>query len=276
MAQFTCATCQKPFEVVQETLDKYPGWKPRFCMAHRKGGGGGASGGRGSFNSPGRGRFGSAPASTPAESSDAADAAPAAPTGPPQPIVPRVVPPGYAYGSRTFGRGMPQREVLTPQEALEKYTLGPKTGIFTDGSCDPNPGPGGWAWVRVQDGEVVQEACGGDRDTTNNRMEMTAIIRALDALPGDSAATIHSDSDLCVKTLTEWAKGWKARGWQRKGNQPIANLDLVMSAWEAMTEHPHVAFVWVKAHDGSRWNEYADALATQGLRATGSRKPQKT
>lgn len=274
MAQFTCATCNKPFEVVQETLDKYPGWKPRFCMAHRKGGGG-----KSSFNSSPRGRFASGTASAePSEQAPAgaAESAEAAPAGPPQPIVPRRVPPGYAYGSRTFGRGLPEREVLTTAEVLEKYQDGPKTGIFTDGSCDPNPGPGGWAFVMVQDGVIQNEQCGGDRDTTNNRMEMTAIIRALDSLPADSTATIYSDSDLCIKTLTEWAKGWKAKGWQRKGGQPIANLDLVISAWEAKSEKPHVALQWVKAHDGSRWNEYADALATQGRRATGSRKPAKS
>lgn len=258
MPHFTCATCQKPFEVVQETLDKYPGWTPRFCIQHRK------NAGRGASTSFSRNRSASVPPPP------AVEAPPAAPTGP---VVPRRLPPGYAEGSRTFGRGMPTKEVLTPDEALERYTGGPQTGVFTDGSCDPNPGPGGWAFVHVQDGQILHQAQGGDRDTTNNRMEMTAIIRALDYLPADSNATLYADSELCVKTLNEWAKSWKAKGWQRKGGAPIANLDLVMAAYEAVNDRPNVSITWLRGHDGSRWNEYADALATVGLRAEGSRKP---
>jgi len=252
MAEFTCAVCNKPFEIADETLKKYPNWTPRYCMQHRD---------AGKKNSG----FSRRPSpTTAAPTAVASDAAPAAPAGP---VVPRRLPPGRAYGSRTFGRGLPEREVLTTDEVLEKYNAGPQHGIFTDGGCDPNPGPGGWGFVYVSKGEIIHEACGGDRDTTNNRMEMTALIRALEYLPRDAELTVHSDSDLCVKTLTEWAKGWKAKGWVRKGGAPIANLDLVIHAYEVFREHPGVTVQWIKAHDGSRWNEYADALATKGLRA---------
>ncbi|MSQ81734.1 MAG: ribonuclease HI [Myxococcales bacterium] len=265
MPQFICASCNKPFEVVQETLDKYPGWKPRFCIAHRKNAARGNS-----FTSFSRGK----PAGTgSADSRPTVAEEPAAPTGP---VVPRRLPPGHAAGSRTFGRGLPTREVLTPEEALEKYPGGPSTGVFTDGGCEPNPGPGGWGFVHVIDGEIIKKAYGGDRETTNNRMEMTAIIRALDYLPADSEAVIYSDSDLCVKTLNEWSKTWKAKGWQRKGGAPIANLDLVIGGYEAFKDRPKVRIEWIRAHDGSRWNEYADALATVGLRAEGSRKVVKS
>jgi len=253
MPQFTCATCNRPFDVAEETLAKYPGWKPRFCMTHRK-----AGVAQSRFGKNATPLVATAPPSEP-------------PRTPGEPVVPKRLPPGYAYGSRTFGRGLPTREVLTPAEALERYRDGPQTGVFTDGSCDPNPGPGGWAFVHVRDGEIVAERCGGDRDTTNNRMEMSAIIAALDALPADADVTLYSDSELCVKTLTVWAKTWKARGWQRKGGNVVANIDLVMAAVDALDAHPNVALRWIKAHDGSRWNEYADALATRGLRETGSR-----
>lgn len=254
MPEFICDTCGKTFEIVQETLDKYKGWTPRFCMQHR----GGAKRSQGF----GRGRPGTA--ATAATPPAVPEERPAAPAGP---VVPRRLPPGRAYGSRTFGRGLPEREVLTTDEVLERYTAGPQSGIFTDGGCDPNPGPGGWGMVHVSQGQIVHEACGGDRDTTNNRMEMTALINALEYLPRDAEVTVFSDSELCVKTLTEWAKGWKARGWTRKGGLAIANLDLVMRAYEDLREHPGVRIEWIKAHDGSRWNEYADALATKGMRS---------
>ncbi len=259
MAEFTCGVCNKKFEIAEETLKKYPNWTPRFCMQHR-------DSGKKSSGFSRRPSPAAAPTSA-AAGEAAAPATPAAPAAPPGPVVPRRLPPGHAYGSRTFGHGRPEREVLTTDEVLEKYTAGPQHGIFTDGGCEPNPGPGGWGFVHVSHGEIVHEACGGDRDTTNNRMEMTALIRALEFLPRDSEVTVHSDSDLCVKTLTEWAKGWQAKGWTRKGGAPIANLDLVIHAYEVFREHPGVTVQWIKAHDGSRWNEYADALATKGLRS---------
>ena len=157
--------------------------------------------------------------------------------------------------------GRRKQEQLTPDQVLARYTGGPDTGIFTDGSCEPNPGPGGWGWVWVQAGEIIQQGAGGVPDTTNNRMELTALIEAYQALREDAQVTIYSDSQLCVNTINQWAAGWERRGWKRKGGE-IKNLDLVKKLWALSGSHPRVSLEWIKAHDGSRWNEYADALAS--------------
>ena len=242
MAQFTCDECGVAFEVAEAALAKYPGWKPRFCNAHRKS----------------KGAAPAAPAGAPTPWQIASGAA--------APAIQRL-PPGRAAGSKTwFGGGSGTDVVdLTPAEVLERFTQGPTDGVFTDGGARPNPGPGGWGFVYVKDGEIVAEDRGGERQTTNNRMELTAIIHALEHLPADTRTTVHSDSDLCVKTLTLWAKAWRARGWKRKDGE-IKNLDLVQRAFELAQAHPGVKLQWTKAHDGTRWNEYADALATLGLK----------
>jgi len=151
---------------------------------------------------------------------------------------------------------------LSPQETLARYTAGPKTGVFTDGSCEGNPGPGGWGFVWVENDVIRAEACGHDPATTNNRMELSGLIAAYKALPLDADLTVYTDSQLCVNTINEWAKGWEARGWKRKTG-PIANLELVQELWALAKRHPRVAIRWIKAHDGTRWNEYADALAAR-------------
>ncbi len=156
-------------------------------------------------------------------------------------------------------------ELLAPEEVLERYQAGPRTGVFTDGSCEGNPGPGGWGVVWVEDGEIVAERHGADPDTTNNRMELTALIEAYRMLPEDAEITVFSDSQLCVKTVNEWAEGWERRGWRRKSG-PIANVELVKRLYALALAHPKVELRWIAAHDGSRWNEYADALATSYLR----------
>jgi ribonuclease HI len=161
-----------------------------------------------------------------------------------------------------MGRG---EAFLTPEEVLRRHTSGPKTGVFTDGSCDGNPGPGGWGFVWVEDDEIVAERHGEDPQTTNNRMELRALIEAYRVLPRDAKVTVHSDSQLCVKTINEWAAGWEKRGWKRKTG-PIANLELVQELYRLAKEHPGVKLQWIRAHDGSKWNEYADALATTSLR----------
>ena len=161
---------------------------------------------------------------------------------------------------------MPRSEMLlTPAEVLERYHDGPRTGVFTDGSCEGNPGPGGWGMVWVEDDRVIAERHGHDPATTNNRMELQALITAFELLPEDSEVTVYSDSDLCVKTVNEWAAGWERRGWKRKSG-PIANLELVKRLYALSRAHPKVKLRWIRAHDGSRWNEYADALATSYLR----------
>ncbi len=153
------------------------------------------------------------------------------------------------------------RTLLRPEEVLERFFDGPKTGVFTDGSGEGNPGPGGWGAVWVEEDEIVAELNGVDGSTTNNRMELTALIRAYERLPEDAELTVYSDSQLCVKTINEWAAGWEKRCWRRKKG-PIANLELVQELWDLANGHPKVTLQWIKAHDGSRWNEYADALAS--------------
>ena len=157
-------------------------------------------------------------------------------------------------------------EDLTRAEVLAKYTGGPRTGVFTDGSAHPNPGPGGWGFVWVLDGEIVLEDHGSSRDTTNNRMELTALIEAYKALPQDAWVTVFTDSQLCSKTINEWAPGWEKKGWKRKGG-PLKNLDLVKALLALYREHPNCPLEWLRAHAGSRWNEYADSLATAWRRS---------
>ncbi|MBW3658545.1 MAG: ribonuclease HI [Actinobacteria bacterium] len=142
-----------------------------------------------------------------------------------------------------------------------KYDGGPDSGVFTDGSATPNPGPGGWGAVYVVDGDVVAQDHGHDPDTTNNRMELTALIKGAALVPRGTPAKVHTDSKLAVDTLTTWAAGWEARGWKRRTG-PVENLDLVREAYRIYSSRPELELVWIKAHAGNRWNEYADSLST--------------
>lgn len=172
---------------------------------------------------------------------------------------------GGGSGSSPARAASRQEEHLTLVEVLETYDAGPDTGVFTDGSSIPNPGPGGWGAVWVEDGEVIAQDHGHEPDTTNNRMELTAIIRGIQLVPEGRPVTVHSDSRLAVDTLTQWAAGWERRGWKRRTG-PIKNLDLVKQAWALVQARPEVELQWVKAHVGNRWNEYADSLATAWAR----------
>ena len=136
----------------------------------------------------------------------------------------------------------------------------PLTGVFTDGSSVPNPGPGGWGVVYVIDDEIIAERHGHDPDTTNNRMELTALLEALDVVPEGEAAIVYSDSNLAVRTINEWAAGWEKRGWKRKSG-PVENLDLVKKVYTGYKRRPELELRWIKAHVGFKWNEYADQLA---------------
>jgi len=161
----------------------------------------------------------------------------------------------------------PNHSVLTPEEVLERYTSGPKTGVFTDGSCEGNPGPGGWACAWVENDRIVKQLSGGAAHTTNNRMELTALIEAYRMLPEDAELSVYSDSQLCVNTINEWAPQWERRGWRRKTG-PIANLEMVQELYALAAAHPKLTLLWIKAHDGSRWNEYVDALAVTAQRTS--------
>jgi ribonuclease HI len=152
---------------------------------------------------------------------------------------------------------------MTPAEVLETQFGGPDTGIFTDGSSDPNPGPGGWGWVWVENGKILAEGHGRDPDTTNNRMELRALVEAFKEMPADRDLVAYSDSQLCVRTINEWALGWEKRGWKRKGG-PIKNLELVQELYALAQAKSLIELQWIRAHEGIRWNEYADALAALG------------
>lgn len=154
----------------------------------------------------------------------------------------------------------------TLAEVAATPASGPDEGLFTDGACVPNPGPGGWGAVYVVDGEVVAEDRGHEPGTTtNNRMELTALLRGIDLIPAGVPTTIWSDSNLAVQTVNQWAAGWERNGWKRKRG-PVENLDLVRPLFEALRDRPELELRWIKAHVGHRWNEYADALATAWTR----------
>lgn len=172
-----------------------------------------------------------------------------------------------AKAARPRGGGSTRGVVHTTAQALERYTSGPQDGVFTDGSCSGNPGPGGWGAVRAAGGEVVAQRYGADPATTNNRMELTAIAEGLLLIEPHEAVDVYTDSRLVVQTLTQWAAGWERRGWKRSTGE-VQNLDLVQRAYALAKERPRVRIQWIRAHDGSRWNEYADALATAYLRDT--------
>jgi ribonuclease HI len=201
MSSFECQVCGEQFTVPQAALDKYPGWKPKYCREHSK-----------------------------------------------------------AATSRKRPRSASREENLPVAEVLAKYTDGPQTGVFTDGGSHPNPGPGGWGMVWVEDGKIREQAHGHDPQTTNNRMELTALIAAFEALPEDAEVLIYTDSRLCVDTITKWAPGWERKGWKRKGD-PLKNLDLVKKLLALYRKHPSCKLEWIAAHNGYRWNEYADSLA---------------
>lgn len=220
---FSCQECSREFSVSDENLAKYPGWVPKLCLSCKKK---------------------KAPASARSKPAGGGAAAPR-----------------RARSSGARSSGSSREENLTVAEVLAKYTAGPKDGVFTDGAADPNPGPGGWGAVYVAGDAVVAERFGHEPHTTNNRMELCALIAGCALVPEGQPATVYTDSELCVKTINEWAKGWEARGWKRKAG-PIKNLELVQELYAIFRRRPELKLQWIAAHSGNRWNEYADALAT--------------
>jgi ribonuclease HI len=133
--------------------------------------------------------------------------------------------------------------------------------VFTDGAAHPNPGAGGWGAVYVVKNQIVAQARGAESPTTNNRMELTALIAGYQLVPAGEATTIMTDSQLCVDTINRWAPSWEKNGWKRKGGS-IKNLELVKELYALARARPELELRWIKSHNGYRWNEYADALAT--------------
>lgn len=134
--------------------------------------------------------------------------------------------------------------------------------IYTDGGCEPNPGVGGWAAVLIC-GHRLKELSGGTPETTNNRMELTAVIRGLEALKKPCAVELHSDSQYVVNGMTSWIHNWKKKNWQR-GGKPLLNADL----WQRLDELSHrheIRWVWVRGHAGDLYNERCDQLAQSAI-----------
>lgn len=137
--------------------------------------------------------------------------------------------------------------------------------IYTDGACKGNPGPGGWG-VLLLSGDTEKELFGGELATTNNRMELTAVIEALTALKRPCKVTLLLDSEYVRKGITEWIHGWKARGWRTAAKQPVKNVDLWQKLDAVVIQSGHeITWKWVKGHAGDPGNERADALANRGV-----------
>ena len=142
----------------------------------------------------------------------------------------------------------------------------PEVEIYTDGSCSPNPGPGGWAaLLRYKNAE--RELMGGERHTTNNRMELTAAVQALQSLKRPCRVVIYTDSEYLRRGITEWLPGWRKRNWRRKDGI-LANIDLWQALDAALQEH-EIEWRWVRGHAGNVYNEHVDALAKKAIPHSG-------
>ncbi|MDO9358988.1 MAG: ribonuclease HI [Polaromonas sp.] len=152
-----------------------------------------------------------------------------------------------------------QIETETPSGAPQEVV------IYTDGACKGNPGPGGWGAL-LSSGGTVKELFGGELGTTNNRMEMMAVIEALTALKRPCRVTLYVDSQYVLKGMTEWIKGWKARGWRTASKEPVKNVDLWQKLDVLVSGSGHtIDWRWVRGHDGDPGNERADVLANKGV-----------
>ena len=136
--------------------------------------------------------------------------------------------------------------------------------IYTDGACKGNPGPGGWG-VWLKSGESEKELFGGEKNTTNNRMEMMAVIQALQALKRPCKVNMYVDSQYVLKGINEWLPGWKARGWRTASKEPVKNVELWQQLDSLVQSGEHdIIWHWVKGHAGDPGNERADLLANKG------------
>ena len=137
------------------------------------------------------------------------------------------------------------------------------TEIYTDGACRGNPGPGGWGVLLIAN-QHRRTLHGGDSETTNNRMELTAAIEALNALKGGQRVVLHTDSKYVMDGINEWLPNWKKRDWKTAARKPVKNKDLWQALDEAVARH-EIDWRWVRGHDGNPGNEEADALANRGI-----------
>ena len=144
-----------------------------------------------------------------------------------------------------------------------------KVVLYTDGACKGNPGPGGWGALlqaTTDKGLTERELFGGERETTNNRMEMMAVIEGLSALTRPCEVTVYLDSKYVMQGITEWIAGWKARGWKTAAKQPVKNVDLWQRLDAVVSNAGHtIDWQWVKGHAGNAGNERADGLANKGI-----------
>jgi ribonuclease HI len=138
-----------------------------------------------------------------------------------------------------------------------------KIKIYTDGACKGNPGVGGWGALLIA-GNQEKELFGGEQDTTNNRMELMAVIQALNALKRPCEIALHTDSQYVLKGITEWITAWKAKGWKTASKAPVKNVDLWQILDAARTTHK-IEWIWVRGHAGDVGNERADQLANRGV-----------
>lgn len=138
-----------------------------------------------------------------------------------------------------------------------------KVEIYTDGACKGNPGPGGWGALLLS-GSHQKELCGGEKDTTNNRMELTAAIEGLEHLKSSCKVVLHTDSTYVKQGITTWIHGWRKNGWKTAAKKPVKNADLWQLLEKAQARH-EVEWRWVKGHSGNAGNEAADALANKGI-----------
>lgn len=136
--------------------------------------------------------------------------------------------------------------------------------IYTDGACSGNPGPGGWGALLQYKGKT-KELCGGEPETTNNRMEMTAAIEAINSLKRHSTIELHTDSTYVKDGITKWMAGWKKNGWKTAARKPVKNKDLWLLLDDAISHH-QINWKWVKGHAGDPGNEKADELANAGMK----------
>ena len=136
--------------------------------------------------------------------------------------------------------------------------------LFTDGACSGNPGPGGWAAI-LRSGDHERELSGGEAHTTNNRMELTAVIEGLSAIKAPSRVSIHTDSKYVMDGARSWIVGWKARGWKTADKKPVKNEDLWRALDKQQQRHLSVTWTWVRGHSGHVENERADRLAREAI-----------